>query len=147
MKISNDLHIKNVLYELCLKHTAFTNQRINRMGLYQGQPRMLMLLWERDGMSQSELVEALDLSQPTVAKTIERLEKKGILLRKIDQDDRRMVHIFLTPLGRSMQRSVMQSFEQMAQQLLQGFDQDEKELLESLLLRIKNNISGDLNQA
>ena len=142
MKISINLQVKNTLYELCLKHTAFTNHFINRMGLYQGQPRLLMLLWEQDGLTQSAIVETLELSQPTVAKTIDRLEKKGILSTRPDSEDKRIVRVFLTPKGRSLQDEVMLSFENMAEQLLAGFAREEKDQMIDTMKRLQNNITS-----
>lgn len=140
MKITKDMQVKNQLYELCLRHTCFTNHYINKMNLYQGQPRMLMLLWERDGLTQSEIVETLELRQPTVAKTIERLQKKGILFTRADTSDKRMVKVYLTPKGYDLKEEIMLIFEDMAKKMLKGFSLQEKDEFINYMKRVQKNI-------
>ncbi len=140
MKITKDMQVKNQLYELCLRHTCFTNHYINKMNLHQGQPRMLMLLWEKDGLTQTEIVETLELRQPTVAKTIERLQKKDILFTKADASDKRLVKVYLTPKGYDLKEEVMRSFEEMAKKMLKGFTSQEKDEFINYMKRIQKNL-------
>lgn len=50
----------------------------------------------------SELANQMSLSAPTVVGIIDRLEGKGLIIRSISHEDRRVVHLHLTPQGESL---------------------------------------------
>ena len=62
---------------------------------------MLLMLWEQDGVTQASLVEKLAVEQPTMAGTLKRMERAGLIKRVADPNDRRQAHIHLTRKGRA----------------------------------------------
>ncbi|MDK2808997.1 MAG: hypothetical protein PWP24_1734 [Clostridiales bacterium] len=65
-----------------------------------GQKRIIQLLKEKESMTQKELQEILDIQAGSVSEVISKLEKKGLLTRKKDKEDKRMVMLEITERGR-----------------------------------------------
>ncbi len=67
---------------------------------------VLERLWEEDGVSLTELGASLYFDNPTLTGVIDRMEKGGLLERRRNGDDRRVVRVHLTVKGRSLQDTV-----------------------------------------
>jgi len=61
--------------------------RIKPLGLSTGTFPALLVLWEGDGLTQRELIEHLDIEQPTMANTLARMERDGLIERRKDPAD------------------------------------------------------------
>jgi MarR family transcriptional regulator, organic hydroperoxide resistance regulator len=72
------------------------------LGLTYPQYLVMLLLWEEDGPSVKQLGERLELDSGTLTPLLKRLQAAGLLLRKRDRVDERVVRIHLTPAGRSL---------------------------------------------
>ena len=71
-------------------------QNIKHLGIVPGQFPALLALWVKDGQTQRELVEKLDIEQATMANTLNRMERGGLILRKEHPTDGRAQIINLT---------------------------------------------------
>ena len=78
----------------------FTNglhQRIAPLGIAPAQFMALLELWgEKDGLTQRELVERLDVEQATMANTLARMQRDGLIEKKPHPSDKRAQIICLT---------------------------------------------------
>jgi DNA-binding MarR family transcriptional regulator len=72
-------------------------QNIKPLGLAPAQFMTLLALWEKDGLTQRELVERLDVEQATMANTLTRMERDGLIQRRAHPDDGRSQSIHLSP--------------------------------------------------
>ncbi|MEM7444401.1 MAG: MarR family transcriptional regulator [Pseudomonadota bacterium] len=71
-------------------------ERIAPLGITIGQFPVLLELWVNDGVTQRELLENLDLEQATLANTLNRMERDGLIVRKKHPADSRSQQIWLT---------------------------------------------------
>lgn len=81
---------------------AITGQ-IKPLGLSPGTFPAMLELWSEDGQSQRSLVERLNIEQATMANTLARMERDGLIRRAPDPNDGRSQQIWLTDKGRSLQ--------------------------------------------
>jgi DNA-binding MarR family transcriptional regulator len=79
------------------------SQRLRPLGLATAQFAVLMELWENDGLTQKELVERLDIEQATVANTLNRMERDGLIVRKPNPQDGRSQIVCLTSTARGLE--------------------------------------------
>ena len=70
--------------------------RIAPLGIVTGQFPILLELWEKDGVTQRELLEKLDIEQATLANTLTRMERDGLVRRTKHPSDARAQQIWLT---------------------------------------------------
>lgn len=75
---------------------------LDPMGLTYPQYLVMLLLWEQDGRSVNELGQPLHLDSGTLTPLLKRMEKAGLVTRKRDTKDERIMRIHLTDHGRSL---------------------------------------------
>ncbi len=71
-------------------------QRIKPLGLAPAQFMTLLELWREDGLTQGELVARLDVEQATMANTLTRMARDGLIERRPHPTDGRAQSIHLT---------------------------------------------------
>ena len=74
-------------------------------GLYRGQRVVLEILKGHDGVNQRELAELLDIRPSSMTEMLTRLESKGLVKRTQDENDQRVMRIFLTEEGKTAAQS------------------------------------------
>jgi DNA-binding MarR family transcriptional regulator len=79
------------------------HRRIKPLGLATGQFPALLALWSKEGQTQKELVQALDIEQATLANTLARMERDGLIHRRASEEDGRVQQIFLTDKTKALQ--------------------------------------------
>jgi MarR family transcriptional regulator, organic hydroperoxide resistance regulator len=77
---------------------------LGRIGLTYPQYLVMMVLWERDGVTVSEIGARLNLDSATLTPLLKRMDAAGLLTRARDEHDERQVIIALTAKGRSLKR-------------------------------------------
>jgi MarR family transcriptional regulator, organic hydroperoxide resistance regulator len=84
------------------KITKFYNRRLRRFGITYNHLFILTCLWEQDGVNVKDLSKQLLLDSSSLTGHLDRLEKRGLVLRQNDPEDRRAVQVFLTEKGRQL---------------------------------------------
>ena len=81
------------------KLTQRQRQRIRVIELTPPQYSILSLLWERDGRQLNELASACCCSPSTITGVVDTLEKKGLVTRELNPNDRRSLLVKLSEQG------------------------------------------------
>src|SRR5689334_9281109 len=83
---------------------------------------VLLMLWQQgEGKSQVELQELLGLEGATVTGLVQRMERSGLVQRKPDSRDKRMLRVYLTEHGRSLEPILTPLAQEVNACVLQGF--------------------------
>lgn len=96
------------------------------LGISPAQFPILLTLWEKDGISQNELVEIADLRQATIANTLARMERDGLIERKAHPSDARSRLIFLSKKAKNLQEQATQIAKNINAGALSVLNDDEK---------------------
>ena len=72
------------------------------LGLTYPQYLVMLVLWQQDGLTVSQLGERLTLDSGTLTPLLKRLASAGLLQRQRDAADERRVLLKLTPAGRAL---------------------------------------------
>lgn len=110
--------------------------RIAPLGLAPAQFMTLLELWEGDGLTQVELVSRLDVEQATMANTLTRMERDGLIRRGPHPDDRRARLVFLTDRARALRTPAIEAAQAVNSDMLQPLDAQERGVLVDLLARM-----------
>ena len=84
------------LYSTSLAMTRLYKPLLDALGITYPQYLVLLVLWERDGLSVSELGHRLFLDSGTLTPLLKRMQAAGLVTRQRALDDERRVHIALT---------------------------------------------------
>jgi DNA-binding MarR family transcriptional regulator len=87
------------LYSASLAMTKLYKPLLEAIGLTYPQYLVMLVLWEQDGLTVSELGERLFLDSGTLTPLLKRLESGGHVHRARDAEDERRVRIHLTSTG------------------------------------------------
>ncbi|MBD9723642.1 MarR family winged helix-turn-helix transcriptional regulator [Streptomyces caniscabiei] len=94
------------IFQLARAHRARAAAMLREMDLHPGQELLLMQLLDRDGQTQSELLESVGLDHSTVSKSLRRMQDAGLLVREPAEHDRRVMVVHLTERGRAMREPI-----------------------------------------
>ena len=95
------------LYAAAHRMTKSYRPMLERMGLTYPQYLVLLVLWETDGITVSEIGRRLRLDSGTLTPVLKRLESSGFLNRSRRQSDEREVEIALTEQGRALRNEAV----------------------------------------
>jgi MarR family transcriptional regulator, organic hydroperoxide resistance regulator len=90
------------LHSASLAMTKVYKPHLDRLGVTYPQYLALLVLWERDGITVSDIGERLFLDSGTLTPLLKRLEAQGLVDRSRDPQDERRVVIRLTEAGRAL---------------------------------------------
>ena len=93
-----------------------------------------------DGVTQLDLVNATHLRASTISVILKNLEEAGIVERKRDENDLRILRVYLTDKGKQIDKNNIERLRATDSLALAGLDNSEKEQLMHLLKKIRNNL-------
>jgi DNA-binding MarR family transcriptional regulator len=137
-----DLHGKTTKVIRAAADTA-----MRRHGLRLGQDHLLATLWEQDGLTPGEIAAATNVTTPAVTKVAARMADAGLLTRRRDERDNRLVRLWLTDAGRALREPVERERRLLEEKLTEDLTATERRHLMSALAKIHRSaselLSGD----
>ena len=118
--------------------------RLRRHGVPLGQFPLLLVLWDEDGLGQTEIARRLDIEQPTVANTVQRMVRDGLVTVDPDPDDRRRVVVRLTPKGRALEAPLTGEADAVNADASSGLAPDELEAFKKTIQSLSNRLRRSL---
>lgn len=131
-------------YLLMANHLTFQKfllTGIKNTELTPGQPKVLDFLRNHNGAVQKEIAEACHIDPATITSVLSGMEKNNLIIRKKQDGNRRNIHVYLTEKGKEHTEYVEEVFSTIEKKAFVGFETEEKELLNELLIRIYKNIN------
>lgn len=144
---SNELF--NVLHRLMrLIHRSAHRSMRQRGGLYHQQAHLLHLVAKNDGSNQRDLAEQMDVRPSSMTEMLTKLEQAGLITRKQDEQDQRVMRIYLTDAGKQAAEQSALAGDDFVDAFFNGLTEEEKAqmlaLLEKLCQGLEANV--DLNR-
>ena len=127
------------LYSASLAMTKFYKPLLDPLGLTYPQYLVMLVLWEGDGITVSQLGERVALDSGTLTPLLKRLEASDLVRRLRDTADERRVLLQLTPVGRALKSRAMAVPESMA--YASGCALDELAALTARLKALRDQIA------
>ena len=118
---------------------AFDNE-LKKHGLTVALWPTMMCLWEEEGITQTEIAQKSKVENSTTTRTLDKLEKLGLVERHDDPNSRRSFRIFLTDKGRGLKDELLPIPVQVNQQVLRDLSVDEQTQLIGLLKKMVDKI-------
>ncbi|MDE2411626.1 MAG: winged helix-turn-helix transcriptional regulator [Sphingomonadales bacterium] len=112
-----------------------------------GQWPVLVHLWETDGLSQRELCERIDIEEATMTRTIDGMERAGLVERVRSPGNRSRYSIRLTPKAIGLRNTLLPAMNDMLKSATQGFAPHDVERTRDLLIHLiewsRDDLCGD----
>ena len=135
--LPGDEHIGFLISDVArLMRTAF-DRRVRRLGLTRAQWLVLTRLSRRPGASQSELADRLEVEKATAGRMVDRLERKGWVVRRPDATDRRVNRLFLSAEADRIRAGMLDIADQTLEDALAPLSVAERAVLGAALSRVK----------
>lgn len=116
--------------------TREIEKRLKPAGLSSAYMPVFFALARTEGLSQTALARHASVEQPTMAATLKRMERDGLVTRRADPDDGRGSLVSLTPLAFEKMRHVQASGQAVNEIALGVLSAAEREQFLTLLRRV-----------
>lgn len=114
--------------------------RVQPLGLAPAQFMVLLELWAEEGRTQAELTAALSVEQATMANTLARMERDGLIERRPSPEDKRARLVHLTPKARGLREEAVAEAQSVNGQALDGFSEAEASQFLAQMRRVIANL-------
>ncbi len=129
---SQNRHLGNRIFEKMIRDSG--------VDAFSGaQGRILYVLWERGTLSISEICKLTSLANSTMTKMLDQMENNGLIIRERNTENRKQILISLTDKARQYRKKYDDVSEKMNDLTYRGFSDDELQIYENMLMRIKSN--------
>lgn len=108
----------------------------------RGQLRVLQLLLEHDQLTNSDIVEALDIRPSSVSVLVNKLEEAGLIERVASTEDKRVMLISLSDKGRNFINTAHDFKNELSEDLFSALSTEEQQQLAGILRKLL----GDLDE-
>lgn len=120
--------------------------RLKPLGVASGQVPILAVLNNGPPQTQTALARLIQIEQPTMAATLTRMERDGLIQRKPDPADGRSSLVSLSPAAVAKIPAVLALLDEGRAEMLAGLDAAEREQLIGLLVRVVANLEAAARQ-
>jgi len=106
---------------------------LNKVGLTPPQFYVLATIGYAGGLPFGQIGAKMMVTVSNLTGIVDRLEEKKLVLRKRDEDDRRVVHVVLTEKGAKLYKSTLPLFEKSVSEIFAPLDSTQQKELSALL--------------
>jgi DNA-binding MarR family transcriptional regulator len=128
------------LFEVALR------ARIAAYGVVPGQFPALLALFELDGQTQRELCQVASVDQSTMAKTLARMRRDGLIREEPDPDDGRRIRYYLTPRARDLEADLAAAGYEVIALATEGIPAARLAAFDQVMAEMADNLSAVLAQ-
>ena len=127
-------------------HQSYKNRirpTMQEIGISSGQPKILLYVRDHPKCRLKDVAAYCDIKPATTSRIIDKLLKQGFLTRTFPKDDRRAVCLQITDHGLQTLACWIAHCKNVEVTMLQGFDEEEREMFFSYLLRTYENLNQE----
>ena len=122
-------------------HRARTGDRLAKLGLFAGQEQVVQALASAGIMTMGDLAALLRVRPPTASKTVTRLAALGIVERRAESGDGRVVRVRLTEAGLAKAAAIERIQAEVEAELLDHLDKTDRRRLRKLLRKAARGLA------
>lgn len=110
-------------------------------GINPGQAGILFMLMKHGTMSQKDLAKNLHIKAPSVTASLKKMEEGGLIERKVDEEDKRIIRIAITKKGEEHLIELHAMSNEMQELLCKGMTEEEIKIYKRLLVQSFANLT------
>lgn len=143
MQFDMDLSLGFILNRTSIQSKALFTQKIKEFDISPEQWSLVFRVVESEGLTQKELSDSTYKDQANTTRSIDRLEKKDLLRRVHNHNDRRIINIYPTNKAIDLVNMIVPISSEFNNLLTKNFTIEEKEELIKLLNRVYENLQKE----
>ncbi len=129
--------------ELNILHRIYIHRAAAEYGVYSGQIPILQYISSHENCTQKQLADFLQVSAPSIATSVKRMQKSGLIQKTADEGDLRCNRLSATEKGNEISRRAAAAFNTINRRMFEGFTQDECKQFYYYLNRMTQNLESD----
>jgi MarR family transcriptional regulator, organic hydroperoxide resistance regulator len=137
-----DSYLPYLLNRAGARIAAAFSEEVRPLGATLQMWRVLAALREGDGRRMGDLSETTSIEVSTLTRLVDNMEKKGLVARRRDAADARVVALHATPAGRRLTQRITPIAERYESVALAGFTAAEADILKAALRRLYRNMEA-----
>ena len=118
------------------------DRQMSSIGLTRSQWWLLTYLFFKDGINQSELAILMDMEKAPLSRLLDRMEKKGWVIRKNENKDRRTKNIYLSESIKPLISSMRDKAAEYRSESLSILTDKERNKLKDILQILKKDLTS-----
>ncbi len=120
------------------------DRQMSSIGLTRSQWWLLTYLFFKDGINQSELAILMDMEKAPLSRLLDRMEKKGWVIRKNEKKDRRTKNIYLSESIKPLISSMRDKAAEYRSESLSILTDKERNKLKDILQILKKDLTSKI---
>jgi MarR family transcriptional regulator, transcriptional regulator for hemolysin len=124
---------------------ALDTELRENVGVTFGQWKVIVMLANQNGLTQKEIADRLGLEGPTLIPIIDKMEQEGLLVRKVDPDDRRNNRIYRTEKADELWDRMIECALRIREVSLRGIPEQDINIMKKVLEKIAENLRMEFN--
>lgn len=126
-----------------IKKCFFDKLQENGINITPEQFLVLDILWKKQSLSQQKIADIIQKDKNSVTKIIDSLEKKNLVKRVVDKNDRRINKIELTDEAFALEKITTKVAIDFMNGAVKGIDSQDLDTFVDVMRRLKNNLEAD----
>jgi DNA-binding MarR family transcriptional regulator len=131
--------LNGILRDINRQARIYRDQQLAPLGITSRHGMYLREVGASPGISQEQLAGRIGINKSNVARQVAALEEEGYLERRPCGKDKRVLRLYLTESAQALLPRINRVMDVWEQVLMEGFAEAERQSLESLLLRLRDN--------
>ena len=133
---AKNLPVGKLISMIARGHTIYINRHLEDLNINATQLHLLFEISHQRNINQEKIAERCNINKGAVARSIKKLEEKGLVKREIDENNRRQNKVSLTQKGNETHEKAIKIFNQWEDEVILDKGYMEKELLQMVLKEI-----------
>ena len=125
---------------------AILQEKIKHHNVAVGQFPILVHLWEEQGITQKTLCDLIRVEQPTLANTLKRMERDGLIKRVPDKDDKRQWRIYPTQRALDLKDVLQEESRSVNKTIVGGMNKTEQKEFMRLIRIVTSTLEKELSK-
>ena len=135
------VQVQRHVYHLVRLYQSCDRMCLAERGVGASQSYTLLSLPQEDSLGMNELSEAMGLANSTTTRIVDQLVRKGLVRRKTDAADRRVVKVALTPKGQDLRHALDKEQQDFFKQAFDEIPKGERPVIVRCLEQITSLVS------
>lgn len=124
---------------------SIANIEFKELDLNRGQYLYLVRIKEYPGIFSDQLANLVKVDRTTAARSIQKLEKQGLVHKEADERNKKIRRLFATDKGLKLAEVIERENAYSNKLALAGLSDDDREILAKLLDKVEHNTSRNWN--